>query len=450
LYCLLGDDAVLNNFLKEIRERVLVYDGSKGTMLQKLGLKGGECPEEWNITHRSEVRQIYKMYKDAGADVIQTNTFQGNRIKLEEYSLGEKTYEINYEGTRLAREVMGRDGFVAASIGPIGKLFEPSGDLTFEVAYNTFKEQIKAVVEGGADVINFETFTDLAEMRAALIAAKEETNLPVICSFSFLDSGRTLMGTDPVTAAIVLNSLGADMIGANCSLGPEHMLDIVKKMSEAVGIYLCVKPNAGLPEMEDGNVTYKETPDKFYLLAKEFAAYGARLIGGCCGTTPDFVKAIKESVRDIKVTKLTRSSKQVITSNVKTLQIDGAKKLNVGRIDSRNDEELYNALLSGQIEYCIDKALDLASEGYDAIYINIDNVKGSNDLLSQVVNISQGYVKEPFILETSDFEALDKALRLYRGKAGVIVDGNSETVLEKLLLSCSKYGSTIICRELLS
>jgi 5-methyltetrahydrofolate--homocysteine methyltransferase len=225
----------VKSFLEEIKNRVLIFDGSKGYLLQRLGMKGGECPELWNVTHAALVKEIYRKYKEAGSDVIQTNTFQGNRNQLEKYSLGDRTYELNFEGTRLAREVMGRDGFVAASIGPVGKLFEPSGDLTFEACYEIFKEQLRGVVDGGADIINFETFTDLAEMRAALLAAKETTDLPVICSLAFESGGRTMMGTDPCTAVTVLKSLGADMVGTNCSFGPQHLLEVVKKMSEAGG-----------------------------------------------------------------------------------------------------------------------------------------------------------------------------------------------------------------------
>jgi len=175
----------MKDFLREIEKRVLIYDGSKGYMLQEVGLKGGECGEFWNITKKDEVKSVYLKYFAAGSDVIQTNTFPGNRAHLEKFSLSERTYDINYWGTKLAREAAGDDRLVAASIGPTGTLFEPSGELSFEAAYEIYKEQVQAVVDGGADIINFETFTDVAEMRAALLAAKENSNLPVICSMSF-------------------------------------------------------------------------------------------------------------------------------------------------------------------------------------------------------------------------------------------------------------------------
>lgn len=432
------------DFLKEINNRVLVYDGSKGYMLQRLGMKGGECPELWNVDHAEEVKKVYSAYKEAGADVIQTNTFQGNRLKLEEYSLGDRTYELNSASVKLAKEVMGREGLVAASIGPIGILFEPSGELTFDTAYDTFKEQVEAVAQAGADIINFETFTDLAEMRAALIAAKEITDLPVICSVSFEANGRTLMGQDPYTVAVVLKSLGADMIGTNCSLGPEHLLEVIKKMNEAGGIPLCVKPNAGLPEVVNGEVVYKESPERFAEIAGKFSEYGVRLIGGCCGTTPEFIKAISKSIAGIEPSGLLRKCEHIVTSGVKTLKVETIDRLVAGEIDASKDDQLYEELKQGNLEFVIDKAIDISCSGVDAVYINIDKVQGDKELLAKVVNTAQGFIKEPFIIDTSDSHALEGALRLYKGKAGVIVDRYSAGTMEALLKAAKKYGSTVV------
>jgi 5-methyltetrahydrofolate--homocysteine methyltransferase len=440
----------LKNFINDIKNRILIFDGSKGYMLQKLGLKGGECPELWNITHREQVKKVHALYKEAGSDVIQTNTFQGNRVQLEKYSLGDKTYELNYEGARLAREVMGREGYVAASIGPVGKLFEPSGDLTFEHAYEIFKEQIEAVVDGGVDIINFETFTDLAEMRAALLAAKDVTELPVICSVAFESNGRTLMGSDPYTVATVLKSLGADIIGTNCSFGPKQSIEIIKAMSEAGGIYLCAKPNAGLPDVVNGQVIYKESAKVFSELAPEFAGYGVKLIGGCCGTTPEFVAAIKESLKDVNASKLNGKSEKVISSGVSTLKLENNANISLGYLNTAADEELNNELKNGNIEIITDRALDLAAEGFDAVYINVDSLQGNDMLLSDVVNIAQGYIKDPFILETENDKALEKTLRIYRGKAGIVVDGYSPEIMGKLIKVASKYGSTVIKKSVIN
>ena len=431
------------NFIDAISERVLIYDGSKGYMLQMLGLKGGECPELWNDTHEDEVISVYKSYKQAGSDVIQTNTFQGSRPVLNGYGLGDRTYELNFKSVQTAKKVMGNEGFVAASVGPLGKLFEPSGELTFKMAYDAFNEQIKALADGGADAINFETFTDLAELRVALIAAKENTKLPIICSLAFEENGKTLMGTDPFTAAIVLKSLGADIIGANCSFGPEHQLDIIKKMQPA-GIILSVKPNAGLPEMVDGSVIYKESPENFAKLTKEFIKCGVRLIGGCCGTTPEFIRAISKNSIGITIPEILEFDNNLITSNTKTLDMEALNSIKVGEMDVSKDSELFKELISDNMDSIIDKSLNLAAEGYEAIHINVDKIGGKEDLLANVLNIAQGYIRVPFLIETTNPSALEAALRIYKGRGGVIINVDDTQMRKKLGTIVAKYGSLLV------
>ena len=437
----------MRKFLDEVKERVLVYDGSKGYLLQQLGLKGGECGEYWNISDPEKVKSVYRAYKEAGADVIQTNTFPGNRANLEKFGLGDKTYEINYEGARLAREVMGRDGFVAGSVGPTGKLFEPSGELTFEHAYEIFREQVQALVDGGVDLINFETFTDLAEMRAALLAARETANIPVICSLAFEANGRTLMGTDPYTAAVILKSLGADLVGINCSYGPAELMGILKEMNRAGVSYLCFKPNAGLPEVVDGCTVYRASAKDFSDRMPQIVENGVRLIGGCCGTTPEFIKAVRESLSGLKARPLDRKVEYVIASPVKRLSLH-EEGLQIGILDLEKDEKLALQLSGGDPDEITDWALDVASEGYNAVYIRTGKTDGRPGLLAEIVNIAQGYIREPFIIETEDPQALESALRVYRGKAGVILDDYPAEIKEELLRASMKYGSTLVNRGL--
>ena len=434
----------MRDFLKEIENRILVHDGSKGYILQKLGLAGGECGELWNLTNQEAVRAVYRSYIEAGADVIQTNTFPGNRIYLNKYSLGDKTFEINYWGTKLAREVAGEEKFVCASIGPAGMLFEPSGKLTFDMAYEAYCEQIKAVVEGGADIINFETFTDLAEMRTALLAAKETANIPVICSIAFERNGRTLMGTDPFVAAIVLKALGADLVGSNCSVGPEHMLGIAKVMSEAGGGYLSMKPNAGLPQMTGDTVEYTQTSEHFAELASQFVQYGARLIGGCCGTTPEFIKALKKKTDNLKPFSVRKKLSGIISSSVRYADTAKLDWKNVGMLDVSKNPAFNEVLSKNDLSYVEEAALDLASEGYDAVYVNVDGANGDDYLLAGVVDRVQWYVKDPLILETSKPVALKRALRIYRGVAGVVTGKNPAHEESALKVAAEKYGSVII------
>lgn len=436
----------MKDFLKEIENRILVHDGSKGYLLQKLGLKGSECGELWNLTHQKEVREVYRSYIEAGSDMIQTNTFPGNRIHLQKYFLDDKTYEINYWGAKLAREEAGEEKFVCASIGPTGLLFEPSGELSFDKAYEIFREQVKAVADGGADVINFETFTDLAEMRAAVLAAKETANLPVICSQTFESGGRTLMGTDPFVVVAVLKALGADLVGTNCSFGPEHMLGIAEAMYEAGGGYLSVKPNAGLPQVIGDSVKYTETAKHFAELTSQFAKYGARLLGGCCGSTPEFIKALKAIVNQLEAMPVKERPSGIITSNVRYVEAAKLNWENVGALDVSKDQELLHALNKNDLAYVEDTALDLASEGYDAVYVNVDGANGDPGLLSRVVDRMQWFVKDPLILETSTSTALNSALRLYRGIAGVVIGQNTISEQTAQKESAAKYGSVIIFR----
>lgn len=431
----------MRDFLKEIENRILVHDGSKGYLLQKLGLKGGECGELWNITKQDAIREVYRKYREAGSDVLQTNTFPGNRVHLEKYSLGDKTYEINYWGAKLAREVAGEDRYISASIGPTGILFEPSGELTFEKACEIFKEQVKAVADGGADIINFETFTDVAELRVALLAAKETADLPVICSLAFENNGHTLMGTGPYVAVAVLKALGADMVGVNCSFGAESMLEVVKSMHDAGGGYLSVKPNAGLPEVVDGKVYYRESAERFAGIAEEFVRYGARLIGGCCGTTPEFVSAVKSRIGKLDPAPAKFNKDRVITSNTKYIAIDGIDRSNIGMLDANSDNELLDELKKGNLSYIEDRSLDISTEGFDAVYINVDAAGGGDDLLEKTVNIAQGYIREPIIIETSDAAALEKTLRKYKGIAGVVIKADAGEQLVKVI---EKYGSRVV------
>jgi 5-methyltetrahydrofolate--homocysteine methyltransferase len=435
----------MKDFLKEIEKRVLIHDGSKGYMLQKLGMKGGECGEYWNLTNPDAVRSIYRAYLEAGSDVIQTNTFPGNRIQLHKYSVDDKTAEINYWGARLAREEAGDRAYVSASIGPTGILMEPAGELGFDKAHEIYKEQVKAVTDGGADIINFETFTDLAELRIALLAAKEVSSLPVICSLAFENNGRTLMGTDPAVAVTVLRSLGADLVGTNCSFGPEQLVGIAKAMYEAGGGYLSVKPNAGLPQVVGDKVSYSETAAHFAELASEFAKYGARLIGGCCGSTPEFIRALKDRAGMLTPSPVKDWNRNALTSNVRSLDKEKLDRNNVGRLDASKDAALLEALKERDLSFVEEAALDLASEGYNAVCVNTDATGGDSGLLAEVVNRAQGYIKDPLILETGDPVALEKALRIYRGVAGVVIGNNvPEKQKEALVAASVKYGSIVL------
>ena len=276
----------------------IITDGAWGTQLQALGLTPGDCPDHWNLTHPDEVRKVAQRYVDAGSQVILTNTFGANRIMLAGHHLADKVKEINAAGVRISKEAAGTRAMVFASIGPTGKMLM-SGDVTEEDLATAFTEQAAALAAAGADAIVVETMSDIEEARIAVSAA-HATGLPVVASMVF-DSGkdkdRTMMGTTPETVATELTAAGADVIGANCGLGIEGYIPIARRMRAATSLPIWIKANAGLPEMNDGKITYRTTPEEFASLAKELRASGVAFVGGCCGTSPDFVAALTRTLR---------------------------------------------------------------------------------------------------------------------------------------------------------
>jgi 5-methyltetrahydrofolate--homocysteine methyltransferase len=283
------------NVVELAKTQVVLCDGAMGTMLQTYGLRSGKCPELWNVEQPNIVKSIHAAYVAAGSKIISTNTFGGNRLKLDSFGLGNRVRELNQAGVYIAREVAGNDCFVAVSIGPSGRFLEPLGDLTFDEAVAKFEEQAFAAAEAGADIILLETFSAIEEAKAALSAAIK-TGLPCFCTMAFDTGGRTMMGVSPVTAAKELTDFGASGVGANCGLGPVETLEIIKQMRSATSNILIAQPNAGLPKVVNGHTIYDSTPEDMAQFAIQAKAIGVNIIGGCCGTTPEHIRAMAEKL----------------------------------------------------------------------------------------------------------------------------------------------------------
>lgn len=296
------------NIKEEIKEQLdkkpLLIDGAMGTMLQTYGLKAGECSEEWNISHPRVVQNIHQEYIKSGADIILTNTFGANRIKLSNFGKENDTLKINELAVNIAKEAINKEIslkkriFIAGSIGPTGKILEPHGDLKVSEVYKNYKEQIVILEKAGVDLIILETFYDLEEIKAALKATKENTNLMVVASMTFDKNLKTIYGVDPEKATIILESEGADGVGANCGTGPEVLYKILKTMKKVSKTYLMVEPNAGIPEFVAGKVIYPASPKLMANYAEKFIRSGVNLIGGCCGSTPLHIKAMSAKIKN--------------------------------------------------------------------------------------------------------------------------------------------------------
>jgi len=298
------------NIKEEIKEqlnkRTLLLDGAMGTMLQAYGLESGECSEEWNISHPQVVQKIHQEYIKAGADVILTNTFGANRIKLRSFGREADILKINEIAVSIAKGAIDKEGslekriFIAGSVGPTGKILEPYGDLKVSELYENYKEQVAILEKAGVDLIILETFYDLEEINAALKATKENTNLMVVASMTFDKNLKTIYGVDPERAVIVLENEGADGIGANCGTGPEVLYKVLKIMKKVSKTYLMVEPNAGMPELVKGKVVYPTSPKIMADYTEKFVKLGLNLIGGCCGTTPLHIKAMSDKIKNKK------------------------------------------------------------------------------------------------------------------------------------------------------
>lgn len=422
-------------------------------MLQDAGLPAGYCPELWNLENASAVTAIHKTYIEHGATIIETNTFGANRIKLAHYGLAHQVSEINTAAVQAARAAIHDATKIAGSVGPTGKLLEPLGDLRFDDAVAVFEEQIQALTAAGVDMIIIETIIDLQEMRAALIAAKNISALPVICQLSFGADGRTITGTDPETAAIVLSALGADIIGANCSLGPAQLLPIVESLARHATCPISVQPNAGMPELINGKTVFPMTPQEMAAWAPKLVAAGASFIGGCCGTTPAHIQAVRNALQGLHVTRTTRqrTSSVALTSRSRTVYIGQSQPTTIigERINPTGRKALAAEIKAGNFFSVKKEALGQVAAGAAILDVNM-GVPGIDPCIAMTTAFHElsMLVDVPLAIDTTDAAALECALKAYPGRALInSVSAESER-LNTFLPLAKKYGAAILCLPL--
>ena len=436
-------------FIDLLGKERLFFDGAMGTMLQKNGLSAGEIPETWNITHRDTVYAIHKAYADAGCNIIKSNTFGANALKFKgtDYTVEEiVTSAIDIAKTA----VSGKDKtFVALDLGPTGKLLKPYGELPFETAYELYKQQVIAGKKAGADLVLIETMGDTYEIKAAVLAAKENCDLPIVVTMIFDESGKLLTGSDIKTAGFMLEGLGVDAIGFNCGLGPRQMLSLLPELLKYSSTPLVVNPNAGLPECVNGVTFFNVTPEDFANDLKELAEMGVSLLGGCCGTTPEHLKEAVKLCKDIPVLPVKQKSITAVTSYSKTAVI-GERPIIIGeRINPTGKKKLKAALVSGDSGYIFSEALSQVECGADVLDVNvglpeIDEPKVMCDTVKGI----QGITNLPLQIDTSDPAAMEQALRIYNGKPLInSVNGKKES-MEKIFPLAKKYGGVVVCLTL--
>lgn len=426
-----------------------IFDGAMGTMLQQAGLPAGSCPELWNIQQPDAVTAVHRQYVASGASIIETNTFGANRIKLEHYGLQHQVAALNQAAVKAARAACGPTTRVAGSVGPTGKFIAPLGELPFETAYEVFLEQITALADAGADLIIIETIIDIQEMRAALLAAKAATDKPVICQLTFGADGRTVTGTDPRTAAVILEAMGADIIGANCSLGPAQLLPVVEALAANCRLPISVQPNAGMPELINGQTVFPMQPDELAAWAPKLVAAGATYIGGCCGTTPDHIRAIRATVGSMPPAERNSPAlRTALASRSKTIYLGaGLPTTIIGeRINPTGRKALAAEIKAGNFGAVKKEALEQVRAGARVLDVNM-GVPGIDQpaVMRQVVEELSLLVDVPLAIDTTDPASLEAGLRAFPGRALVNSVSAEPERLEAFLPLAKKYGAAVLC-----
>lgn len=435
-------------FRELVKKGPVLLDGATGTNLQKAGMPVGVCPEQWILENSEVLIDLQKRYVEAGTDILFAPTFTASRIKLKEYGLEDHLEEMNRKLVALSKEAAkGTNALVAGDLTMTGEQLYPLGDLMFEDLVDVYKEQAKIIAEAGADLFVVETMMSLQECRAAVLAIREVCDLPIMVSLTYNEDGRTLYGTDPVTAVVVMQSLGADAVGMNCSTGPEAMLEPIAKMAEYAAIPLLAKPNAGMPELIDGQTVFNVEPEEFAEVGKKLVEEGAAIIGGCCGTTPEHIRALKEAVKGIPVKAPLQTKRRMLTSERKSVEItlDGRFMVIGERINPTGKKKLQAELKEGSLNLVRTMALEQEENGASILDINMGmNGIDEKEMMLRTIYEVTSTVDCPLCIDSSHVDIIEVALRIYPGRALINSISLEKEKFEKLLPIAKKYGAMFI------
>lgn len=433
-----------------VNQKILVLDGATGSNLQRAGMPTGVCPEQWILEHPEVLLGLQMDYINAGSNIIYAPTFTCNRIKLEEYGLEDRLCEMNQSLVALSKEAVAKTGYrayVAGNLTMTGRQLYPIGRLTLEELIEVYKEQIRVLAAAGVDLLVVETMMSLAEARAALIAAKETCDLPVIVSMTYNEDGRTLYGTNPETAVVVLQSLGADAIGINCSTGPAEMVPLVEQMKRYANIPILAKPNAGMPELIDGETVYAMTPEEFAEHGRKLVEAGTGIVGGCCGTTPAHITALAQTVRLMEVPEISEIKKRLLASERLMLEIDiDGSFLVVGeRINPTGKKKLQEELREGKLDLVVQFAEEQEESGAAILDVNMGtNGIDEDEMMQKAIYEVTSVSNLPLCIDSSYVEVIEHALRIYPGRALINSISLEKEKFEKLLPIAKKYGAMFI------
>ena len=434
------------NIRERLGKELLFLDGGMGTLLQAEGLAPGELPETWNIEHPEKVEAIHRRYYEAGSDVVLANTFGANVCKFHDdrYTV-EEVIRAGIANAKRAGEQIGKETYVALDMGPTGKLLKPMGDLDFDDAYEAFAEAVRYGEKYGADLIHIETMSDTYEVKAAILAAKENSSLPVFVTMIFDERGKLLTGGDVPSVVAMLEGLRVDALGLNCGLGPKQMLPILNDLRRYTSLPIIVKPNAGLPKQKNGETYYDVEPDEFARIMQEVVKEGACVIGGCCGTTPEHIKKLVAECKELPLREIEKKHDTIVSSYGQAVILDDMTRIIGERINPTGKKKFKEALKNEDMDYILKEAITQQDKGAHILDVNvglpdIDEVA----MMEKVVKELQSVTSLPLQIDTVDGKAMERAMRIYNGKPMINSVNGKQVSMDEVFPLVRKYGGVVV------